>query len=148
MNGLKVLTAEEQVANILAADARRVRRLTWATVFMLMPPIFLSGILAHRSESYYELAIDSYTKYRSQRPHPPVAPGATPEHIAISAALEYNAVASAGLLSASLAAMVFAATILGAVLLVHASRRATLRQIQASLADISVQLAALNKSAA
>ena len=32
VNELKVLTADEQVANILAADARRVQRLTWLTV--------------------------------------------------------------------------------------------------------------------
>jgi hypothetical protein len=145
--GLTVLTPEQQVAAILAQDARRVRRLTWLTVGLWVLTVLLTGLLIFGFQLMYQFASHTVSVYEYQRERIPVKE-MTPEQLALARAISMNAqVTFAGRLLAAAVALL-ALSALGTMLLVHASRRATLRQIQVSLADISAQLADLRQRTA
>jgi hypothetical protein len=142
--GLTVLTPAQQIANILARDARRVRRLTWLTVGLWVLTVVLTALLIFGFQLMYQFASHTETHYRYERERVPVRE-MTPEQLALARAISMNAqVTFAGRLLAAAVALL-ALSALGTMLLVHATRRATLRQIQASLADISAQLADLRQ---
>ena len=142
--GLTVLTPEQQVAAILARDARRVRRLTWLTVGLWVLTVLLTGLLIAGFQLMYQFASHTESHYRYEREGLKVKE-MTPEQLALARAISMNAqVTFAGRLLAAAVALL-ALSALGTMLLVHATRRATLRQIQVGLADISAQLADLRQ---
>lgn len=142
----KVLSADEQVANILAADARRVRRLTWLTVGLWVPTLLLILLAALVFSAAHSQASNALRHYMATRR--PWLPQTDPQY-----AEQYAAWESVSLLEHSthaglwlaVAVLLFSLSALGMLLLVHASRRATMRQIQASLAAIAGQLAEVQK---
>lgn len=155
LDDLKVLTPEEQVARTLAQDARRVRWLSRLTVTTLLVAAMVCVALLIHYQMLYQSAANTDGVYRDQRnksfvrgfdPQGNVfrhGEPATPEQDALVRALSMNSWVTFHLRITSLVGLVFAAAALATVMLIRASQRATLRQIQASLADISKQLAAL-----
>ncbi len=146
MTELKVLTADEQVANILAADARRVRRLTWLTVGLWGLTAVLTGLVANGILQSERRLHDTATRYWAERNSPTSDPQ-TADRMALTQLINHSAFATHLTLAVVGAVSLFSLTALGTVLLVHAGRRATLRQIQASLAAIAGQLAELKRPA-
>jgi hypothetical protein len=146
MTEIKVLTAEEQVANVLAADARRVRRLTWATVGLWVVTAVMIVLLIAIFQVMYQFAAHTDSYYRSQREKEPVAwKDRTPEQIAIARAVMMNAQVTWAALLVTVAVALLSLSVLGNMLLVHVNRRATLRQIQTSLAAIASQLSEIQR---
>ena len=133
-------------AKAIARDARRVRTLTWLTVFLWLAAAAGIAFLLH---TYYWRVIprlnvmtqlgDKIARQEDRGEAP------TPEDLrklrGWTTSLGMAVTMGAAILTASVGVLALAS--LGTVLLVFAARRATLRQIQASLADISVQLAEL-----
>lgn len=144
MTELKVLTADEQVANILAADARRVRRLTWATVGLWGLTVSLTGLLAFGFYVLHERGARTASTYWSERRQPELDSHEADRHALVGLVMDNMAMAVQGFFQA-VAVCLLSLSALGTVLLVHASRRATLRQIQASLAAIAGQLAEVQR---
>jgi len=146
MTEIRVLTADEQVADILAADARRVRRLTWATVGLWVVTAVMNGLLIAIFYAMFQFAEHTDSYYRSQREKEPVAvKDMTPEQLALARAVSMNAQVTGAAWFVTVAVALLSLSALGTVLLVHASRRATLRQVQASLAVIASQLSAIQR---
>lgn len=144
MTELKVLTAEEQVANILSADARRVRRLTWATIGLWGLTVLLTAVVATAFLHHHRYAANAASRYWSERNDAEIDPHeADRAALARVMMLDMYLHVGGGLLA--IAVILLAAASLGTVLLVHASRRATLRQIQASLSAIAEQLAEIQR---
>ncbi len=143
MSELKVLTAEEQVANILRADRRKVWGLTALTLLAWAVTVGLALLLgsALQSERRYmekwDIGLESeLNRVRSARGIP------LAEKWAVEARFEVRGL-QWQLQIAAVTIASLAVPALCTLALIHASRRATLRQIQASLADIAAQLAAL-----
>lgn len=146
--GLTVLTPEQQIAAVLTRDARRVRRLAWLTVGLWVMTALLIGLLIAglflpitsfarnvQSELKHELEGKAYKERTLEQRVLGRFLSIHGEHLRATSFLA----AAVGLLALSA---------LGTVILVHATRRATLRQIQVSLADISAQLADLRQRTA
>lgn len=115
MTELKVLSVEEQVANTLAADAKRVRELAGlALALWFSAAIGVGGLL------WLHFALELYR----------VPPADLLDRKLTLLALTVAVVTAAGPVT---------------VWLLHAMRRATLRQIQASLAAIAGQLAEVQR---
>jgi hypothetical protein len=149
--GLTVLTPEQQVAATLARDARRVRLLTWATVLLWAAAV--AGVVwllvVFKMQVIPRLEVTQAAGERVARQQDrKQAPD--PEDVrklqGWTTSLGMAATVGAAILAAIVGLLALAC--LGTVLLVFATRRTTLRQIQVSLADISAQLADLRQRTA
>ncbi len=138
-----MLTADEQVAVILAADARRVRRLTWATVAFWGLTVLAAGLAVGAFHKQLRHAVTEVNRHMAQEFDPNFDADIRRHNDRVTLAFVLGQVQGLGDngLHLSLSVGLLALSALGTILLVHASRRATLRQIRASLAAIAGQLA-------
>jgi hypothetical protein len=138
--GIPVLSAQEQVARALARDQRRVKWLTRATVLLWVMAVLVVGFLLYGYHSAMQPRIKKMMDdlgISSAWSHGPLE---TPEQKNMVLNLAFIQALTYGLALLAAAVGVLAVAMLGTVLLVHATRRATLRQINASLQAISDQL--------
>ena len=143
---LKVLTAEEQVAITIAHDAKRVRWLSWLTVTALVLAALFSAYLFAGYQLMYQDAIETKIAYEVQNENAGVRVATmTPEQHAVNRTIYMNTLVMFALRLSSIVGFVFAIAAIATVSLIRVTQRATLRQIQASLADIAKQLDALQK---
>jgi hypothetical protein len=140
----------EAAAQTLARDARRIRWLTGLTVFLWLIVVAAVALLL----GTYNSAIAPKQRmmlHIQDELAAPEARASPEERQKLERKLFHNTAVYAIAVSMGTALLavtvgVLALACLGTVLLVFATRRATLRQIQVSLADISAQLAALRQS--
>jgi hypothetical protein len=139
-----VLTPEQQVAAVLGRDARRVRQLTWlAAAFWLLTLLTVAGMLWMFDESVMPKAgkLLRDTPGASGRPgDPPPRPDASVEERTVGPLVTYVYVLTYGLVILTAAVGVLALAAVTTLVLVHLTRRATLRQIRVSLQSIAEQL--------
>lgn len=137
-------TAEGQVAGVLAAEARRMRRLSAATILAVGAVCGLCAVTIYLGSVARTAALRDerdYVRYLAERGAD--APPVSTEQFAVGRLLHFNSrlwlcvqFLGAGVAVLSLAAY-------GAVLLTRDAMRANARQLRAGLADIAAQLDAL-----
>jgi hypothetical protein len=144
-----VLTPEQQVAAVLARDTRRVRLLTGLTVLVWL---YAAAVISFLGFYFTPALVPKEQEMLKTYWQKPAANPDPVDHDKLLRALSratasHSAAISwwATILAAGIGVLAVAG--LGTVLLVFATRRATMRQIQASLADISAQLADLRQKA-
>ncbi|HET6574775.1 MAG TPA: hypothetical protein VFG68_14315 [Fimbriiglobus sp.] len=141
----------EVAAKVIARDARRVKWLTWLTVLLWLAAVagvvyllvifkmFLVPRLNAMDEVSYKIA---HQQARKESPNPEDVRKLQ------NWTTTLGIVATVGAAGLAATVGVLALACLGTVLLVFATRRATLRQIQVSLADISAQLGEMRQRTA
>jgi hypothetical protein len=144
-------TSADVAARVTARDARRVRVLTGLTGLLWLAAA--AGVAALLHTYYLQMIPHRKALIRELRAfndsHPQPAPPAEPDpHHRLTTRIAMHTWAlSAGAALLGVAVGLLALATLGTVLLLFATRRATLRQIQASLADISAQLGEMRRTA-
>ena len=139
-NELVILTPEQQVAAILARDARRMRRLTWVVAGLWVFTVLATGFMAAKVYGILAIPNPSMAEALKKRPDYRVDKLDLDTDVLrwAVASLAEKMVIAVGLVSTSALATLY---------LFHTGRRATSRQIQAGLTDISKQLAELRQKA-
>jgi hypothetical protein len=138
--GISVLTPEQQIGAVLARDARRVRRLTWLTVGIWVVTATLSVLIF--SLMYGPITSFSFN-VKGELEHELNGKKYTERTVAERVLGRFLFIHTQHVFATTLlasAVVLLALSALGTVILVHASRRATLRQISVSLQLISEQL--------
>jgi hypothetical protein len=128
-------TAERRALarSLLANDRRRVRRLAAATIAIWLISLVLIGVVL----VWFALLFPEQAKFRMEVERGGIA---TEERIRIQG--EHMVTFQMGTLLIAFSVFVLALAALSTVVLLLASRRATLRQINANLLEISEQLRA------
>jgi hypothetical protein len=138
----------ETAATVIAREGRRVRVLTWATVLLWVVAAVGTVLLLIFFKVYVISNVWIMSDVDRNLSQQKARTGTLdPKDLQLLWGASSRLAVGATLGVAALTAMVgvLALACLGTVLLVFATRRATLRQIQVSLADISAQLAALRQ---
>jgi hypothetical protein len=139
--GISILPPEQQVAEMLHRGSRSVRRLTWLVVILWALTIPMVGLLVLYSYSVGKRNENVRSQYeRELREKKPSLKDWSPEQLALLRALymEDDNVLAVGFLA--IAITVLGLLSLGTIVLVHSSRKITLRQIAVSLQTLSEQV--------
>jgi len=142
----------EVAARAVAREGRRIRWLYWVVVLLWVIVVgviaFLIGVLDAAMRPKAEMMMRTQDELRAGSAPADPAERDKLERKLWNNTATYSIAASIqmALLAAAVGVLAFAT--LGTLVLLHLTRRATLRQIQAGLADISAQLADLRQRTA
>lgn len=138
------VAADEQVRAVLDRDARRVRLLTWLTVACWLLALAVVGVMAWGfSQSLMpktELLYRETPGASGRAGDPPPREGASVEERLVGPIVTHLYVLTYGLAILTGVVGLLTLVAVSTLVLVHLSRRATLRQISVSLQAISEQL--------
>jgi hypothetical protein len=141
----------EVAARAVAREGRRIRWLYWVVVLLWVIVVgavgFLIGVLDAAMRPKAEMMFRTQDELRSEAARDPAERDKLERKLWNNTA-NYSIEASIQMALLTVAVGVLAFATLGTLVLLHLTRRATLRQIQAGLADISAQLADLRQRTA
>jgi hypothetical protein len=139
--GVTILPPEQQLSHLLDRGSRRMRRLTWIVMALWALTIPMVGMLIvffWTAGSFNSAARSQYIKELQESK--PNYSDRSPEQHAIARGLMIQAetIMAVGFLAAAIA--VLGLLSLGTIILIHSSRKVTLRQIAVSLQTLSEQV--------